>query len=1489
MATNADGDVQQHPVARGSPPLANDDEIGLDSTDEEVLPSDTEYVVEAVRSERPGQQIVLVEWANFPIDQCTWEPIDNLPQDLRDSWAQEKVEQDPSIAAAFEQRYYAALKAKEDESRQRHRGRNAKRKRLGLPITPFRFNKTYVCEPEDEVGSEWDDPNNEGEARIPDINDSNSSEVEKASTINHRAVDALKPPRKSSSREKPKKDTRLSNGAITFDLDKTVPKKEQAAKTTGKQGLPEASQPSVPHSTSRDAPQSQAGKQPLRDRETFSVTGYQGSARKSAGSNAAPRRPVNTAAGGSTAGSAAIRNAATGQVSASCKLSANGKVPPTGKVESMERAAASSAAANKTVTTKKRIQPQTKAPVNIFDTGKISTGRTGIAEMEVDASRPAKLYNSHSYLRNAQKRSRDKEDLPPDIDKLPSSILFEPGSNITSRAAPPRHISKAGDDVPSDTAEGPASGPSTIAPNAPMRTGNTASLPPKATLKRPSESLEPDDRQKKTRANPSQTKSVHFTEADGEHLARGARKERFPGADEGRTLQRFTGDYSPLVSEPMEIDDVERTADSTFVDTSNALSGAIPAPTKKLSLATYYSGHARSLVKQIELSTSPKQPLGVIFNDIPKANSQSADQRWLTDFVGTDCLHFGHTALGETFTSQLCRQFQFLCSGTVTSTDNSTTLEVIADHLRATSSGLFATNSEYNLLLFPTRCEENFRLREFGVDPTSSEGVPLKYLIFKSEHPISQLIRPFSDTLGGIDVEAGKEKTLLFGKLLDIRWSDLTKGSTTSQQGNRKTHFFLAFPKRSSDWFNSICSWLYVRDPSCRIYSNNDPGAWDAFREHARKAFGVVFIHDTIFPFIRRFPTIARLLQYNDNFSFWTFSEALDMNPLPPKDQMWKPVIPSMFSRLFPYGKAILLTPSFMVSEPQATLKLIKYFFETRHSANKLVTAYNITEYLRDLAGEKCAQQWSLKETHWRTMNPMDVANSKVDLALTDDDLESRQKAWLYMNQWLIGQPELHNLVFADRSIDPHDEQSLVNWFGWWSLAHSDRCRKFYVLGSSSSMNPATNVPSDCTRASRKVLLPRYDRSVINDPDEAMRTKLVKAGITAGAEQRPENGSRNSSLWFESEYLQNNDNNISKYLSSHFRLGGPLKNFGIAVSWIDMSMADHFGDHHAKFATFQQWWNYASPWLKDPTGQFRTYTGFFYTIAENGQTTNFPRGLRPKRHPWLAIYRPVNPHEMKSVTYQQGPTELIIWDVRAENDFGGKAFIDISQLTWMQQELIRFIQVHAHEKNSGNFLQRVWLGGFQQQQADCQSTLAVDMTIDYLTRLNSDLKWTLPGFERYLKKNGYREVPLSPLAPTLHSCNQHQSTFQDVDEEDGHDPDSRIIFHPPRGSEQLKPKGLSKCTNDLYEAARLARLRDKNKVDMTYTYRPTMEWYQQQVAEGRQYEHIMVDSWDKVFHQLRIRTRTSADQVPVSATSERGQAPWSRKSSMGSAQSTPAS
>lgn len=1442
---------QSQPATHGN----DDDAISLTSTVYEEYPPETEFVVEEVHAERlqEGKDGVerlhcLVEWSNFPLDQCTWEPIEELPHELRDQWEEKKAKQAPSVAIEFQETCNAAAEQQLEASRQRHRRRNAKRKRLGLPTTNFHFRKHHYPDSEDELEPMTEIPDSEAEISS---GDSESDEAEENNEVDHEAVDTLKPSRPSSQTKSQKK-PRPPNRIFTFDPDRAIPKERTVIKDKGKEALPpKSSKTLVPSGVSRQPQQTQANRRTGRDRETPSTSGYKGSARKPSGVNSLPARP----------GSATV---------------AANAIPTT-------LAPASTGAKKvKGFTARKSSQ----AAVNVFSGGKKPRQRQKVGAAEVDSNHKPKLFDRLQHIRKAQKRSRDREDQAPDIAKIaPSQFVpgFEPNSNVQ----PTRKNQVSGDtdneDVMLDQMlKDSSKTSSTMPPNGKAQAGSTANGPPKSTLvtaKRSSISSETGRTRKKA-------KTVRFIGADDEPSTSKPRSVRFPGADEifkpNAKATSFTGDDSQFVSEPMEIDEAEDSAHKAPVQATDPVS----AGSNKLSLSSdkTRSLQVQSVGKKIVLSTASTQVLDVMFDAIPKDASWDTDHQWLRDFMDIECLHFGHTVLAETLASQLKGQGVLLCSGKITSSGSNDPLEVIAERLRIMSSGMFVTHQTFDLLIFPSRCDAFNQLADFGGEPNSPDDIALKYLMFRTAHPIHQLIRPFSDISKGNrkDVGVGREKVLLFPKILGMQFSELT--NKEASQGKKKI-FFLAFPERAIDWLRSICSWLSQRDQGCKIYTTFEPGSWSAFVEKGKKEYAIVIVHEAVIPFLRRFPSLAQVLRIDNNFIFWCLSESLVLQPMQPPTGLTS-VIPTMLSRLFPFGKAILLTPSFMVSEPQETLRFLKWFFssQAKHSSNKLVTAFNIREYLRDLAGEKHDRQLSLSNKRWKYMTAADVALQKNDAALTTEDDEARHKIWCYLDIWLAQQPEreilfseLNSLICAERSIDPHDEQSLVNWFGWWSLAHCNEHRKFYVIGSSSSMKS--------TRALRSIKIPNYDRSMVNDPDEVTRSALSKTGDLVDAENgAKQDTSQDTGSWFRSEIFNNNEYTMKQYLASHDNNRRHVKLYRNPVSWVNMAMADHFGDPHMWFATIEQWWNFSFPWLGDFFKSFNTYIGFFYTISQEWKPDNFPDGLKPKRHPWIAIYRPVDPH-VKTGGFQHGKTELIIWDVRAGDELEDFDSIGQSQLTWMQQELVRFIKLHAHEKNPGSCLERVWLGGFQRHQMQCQSQLPVDKTAEFLRLMTEDLKHMVPGAAMFLERSGYRLVSLSPAFAEAKAKNGQEFGSEDMDADD---PDKRIIFHPARGSERLHPTGVSNCTNDLFESARLTRLRNKDATTMLYTYRPTTEWYQQLVAEGRQSEHIVVDGWEKIFQRLRITGNGSkGEKVPLSAISERSQGSCVRKDSVGSNHSSP--
>ncbi|KAK2607696.1 hypothetical protein N8I77_006357 [Diaporthe amygdali] len=1382
------------------------DSISLTSIDDDVHDPDTEFVVEDIHCERvdPADGILkyLVEWSNFPIDECTWEPVSGISEILKRSWEDKKATQDPRIAEEYEREYEDAFNKVLDERRELHRRRNAKRRKLGLDETRFCFRNHFYSDTEDDTELP-DEDNNDSRSESGAAANVHSEEVQDGGTIDHKA-ESIVPSKKVLSPVQTQKSMR-PNKIFTVD-----PSAAQAMSNKGKdKKLSRPKSPATAPTNASIAPPKARSNSTVssRQRDQPSATGYQGSARRaSTGTVQAKTTPRGTG----LSGEASTKTPASTPTLVRKGLTAkkSGKVPI--------------------------------AATNIFTDGRKRQPRQNLASAMVDPSKDPKFFKLHRFRRKAELRSRDHDDQAPDVSKV-ADQLFSIGHIPPPRQTSAQNTRQSGDgDGMTSNLTDEATIRSNSTPSAGIRRSSTSASEPKsAILKRTSFDFDADRSKKKA-------KTVRFTGEDGD----------------------------PFVSEPLGLDE-------TPISTSRIRSpppppgspSPPPEPKTKLSLATYHSRTVQNVEKKIVLATGYRS-LDVTFHNVPKDSSREADQQWLREFCDADRLQFRHTVLAESIIDQLSqlrsqdpynrRANDVLCSGKVTSA-SSTSLEVLAEHLRVGHSGLFMSHENYNLVIYPTRCD-GFQMDSLGIEPSNSPEVALRHFVFRSSHNIFRLIRPLAAMPNELtDAAVGKGQKAVFRSLLGMQYERLVAGPSE----RREHHFFLAFPDAALDWYRSISTWLYACNPECKIFTSWDPGSWSAFLEKANNQCGVVVIHEAVVDYVRRFPAVAEILQIDKNYSFWRFSTTMGLQQVQSSEGSTTRLTPDVFSRLFPIGKAILVTPSFIVSEPQKVLQLFEWFFgnQTMYSSNKLVTAYNIVDFLRDLAGEANQLQTTLKQQRGKYMSELEAADQRNAAALSDQDLIARAKAWIMAEDWLSVSMERNGIlseenhvIFADRSIDQNDEQSLVNWFGWWSLAKVDKYRKFYVLGSSPAVKQTRqNGIEPLSRACRSVRIPNYERSVVNDPNEALR--IAMKGPNEATDGAPANDDgrqigRMPTLSFQSQKFANYDHNIQHFLRNKDKPGS-VRIYGIPVSWVDVGMADHFGDPKTEFATLKQWFSWPYPWLGDSHQTFNTYIAFFYTIEEEWDPSKFPRGLKPKRHPWLVIYRPWEPH-VKWERYRHGKMELIFWDVRAGNELENNHSLRLSDLNWMQREVVKFMQAHGTEKNPGSRIDRVWLGGFRTHLQRLSSTLPADMTAEFLEPLStlSELKWMVPSSDGFMRQNGWREVSLTQTStePRAGLGNTNAFGRDSVDDQnDGdYDEETRIIFHPPRGSSAIGPPHSSRCTNDLFEQARLARLRDSKVTTMSYTFKPTIEWYADLVAEGRQYEHIYVDRWEKVFDQLRI-------------------------------------
>jgi len=1106
------------------------------------------------------------------------------------------------------------------------------------------------------------------------------------------------------------------------------------------------------------------------------------------------------------------------------------------------------AAGNSTMKAKKTA-PKPQPAVNIFTSGKVKKPRQGLAEAMKDPTKEPKLFQKHRYLRLAEKRSRDMEDLPVAFEEvIPVNMNTKVGGRTTSNDAP----------SPSPSAQSP-----------------TALTQPKPAITLRENGPTPAPLKKKR-------KSVRWVEGDG--------------SDTGFVEE----------PEPMDIDSPDNSPRAPPRQ-SKSLSGSgrarlrsPPPPSKdensspkKLSLDQY---RTKVLVQSIdkELILGSAAPIRVTFNGIPRDPAQT----WISDFAAQGPIEFHHTCFSKAILHRLRDLVKTrLSDGTVTPKDDEAILDATSEYLRARLLGLYCTHPNYGIIIFPTRCEEWKDVLP-SQEPASPSGVALRYMIFHSPMDYRNFLRPYTgsssssvtapapapeSTGSSVGPSAGPitARQLMATRLLKLDYAKLLPKSAKLPAAHG---FFLAFTQSREATLLAVYHWLRDCNPDCYIYSSRTPGAWEAYRDgvSSKRFRGAVIVHEMLIRALFRFPGLSDQL-INEREDFWCLSESLQAQPVYESAELTEGLLSPggiQFGRLFPARTVIFVTPSFFVSEPQRAFEFLEWFLKyCKSHYYRLVTACNIHQYLLDLAVQKSKEYddlWARSDKS-HTQKELDTnlwGLSKANCAYRYKSaiLASELHSMRITNLNLFGiessgaEDDTSPLHYAPPFFDPNDEQSLVNWFGYWSRTRYDQFRKFHVLGSSAAMKLNQRRTGE-----RRIPVPKYTRGSINDPDLLLERNRRKheeseqqhAEPNAQSDPRGQGRTRHMPVGPFQSNLIDGEHGISNYLFSMLRKlpRNTWTVYRFPVSWLDTPMGDHFGDFRqtSGFKRIDDWfkfcWRFLEPRFQGTKTQFSTYVGFFYTIVEDWDPDNIPESHAiPRRYPWLLIYRPVNATIQSTVTR----CEVIIWDPLAKAKFPGSQRPAEKDLLDMQRRAIRYICENTAEKNEGSYIDQVWLGGFE-YPGECESPYPIDKTLNFLRRLAKEPQTWLPELEDQLPAAGYRKVMMEG------DDAMDDGMAMDIDSEDSDDEDTVIIFHAPRAT-LLPPGQRTKCTNKLFEEARLARAHAADGDSVThilYTFPPTEEWYADQRLEGRSFEHINVKSWESIFNTFKIGASTAVAEGTV--------------------------
>ncbi|KPM45696.1 hypothetical protein AK830_g849 [Neonectria ditissima] len=1008
---------------------------------------------------------------------------------------------------------------------------------------------------------------------------------------------------------------------------------------------------------------------------------------------------------------------------------------------------------------------------NVFAGGKERKKKLTLRDVASDPTRTPQFLR-HRQRRLLEKGSRDREGVV-----VPSQL---PAALISLNPA-------ERDVIVQETTSGPAPMPTANKDESHVEVDDHETIPPRAAKKK--------------------KKSVHWGDSIDAQETKETRILRSPGPE----TSLFMDD--PVSASPTSIFQVESTVEPK--EEGNGQSATLPS-IPQLSSATDRplldkggnSPSTSSFTKDAKFGPSSTVWIPLTFEGVLLENLTPS----LLILQSADAFIFTHTCLAQNFWDMFGgAPLDCLFRGSVTSHDN-LTLQTIADRLLLGSFGILCHLGELCVLLHPSKCEH-------WKEGSQNENTPpfLKFIIFQAAAFVdASALAPvsFSPDDGNEDLPPGM-RPALFRRVLGLEYTRLIPSMS---QETTNHHFFLAFPRSAGPQAMFVARWLRSCNADCKIQTSLDPGQWSTF---LNLGGGIVIIHEEAAWAIRLFPKFANLLSSKlEQFTFWLFTRSLRTREFVSHGSSSFAEIGSIHLQpIFELGVAILLTPSFFVSQPQQAYVLIKWAWKgrtgvvDRFQRARLIVCAGIDEWLYELTIERTKKSRSSAST----------------ADLSHQTIKAAYKTWQLVRQMVIlsAEEEPSSLIFAPESIDGNDEQSLVNWFGWWSIMNMNKFRKFSVLGSSET---------DPTRLTRHIKRPGFLPSSTSGIEEAMGMTNRRPSL-AQADSQPD-------VSLTDEVMS-----VTRRIESliyEIDFWCPVVLYKFPVSYWDTGMAYHLGDYYSGYSNYDKCFRWFKPFEND-NPYHNTMGALFYTIEEPWDPDLYPQGVMPPRRPWLVMHRPVNVHRKKD----WHASELIIWDPKLSEKMSQSAQIYESDLIEAQREMIRIWQEGTHIKNRNQPIEKVWIAGFG--DASSNATNSLDVALDILRKICFDTKRWLPAPEPVMIKKGWRSVKpgSAPKTPARQSPGVDRMDIDEPENIGNRDVSKmKAIFQPPRG----RISGLTKCGNRLYEYTMesLRRVPDDAEYYMEYSFRPTLQWYREQLAEGRGFEHISVLPWQALFKRYHL-------------------------------------
>jgi hypothetical protein len=413
-----------------------------------------------------------------------------------------------------------------------------------------------------------------------------------------------------------------------------------------------------------------------------------------------------------------------------------------------------------------------------------------------------------------------------------------------------------------------------------------------------------------------------------------------------------------------------------------------------------------------------------------QGTDKNAHTTWVEAMSKLDKIVLDSTILGKDIEAVMQRGLrQVYAQGAVkTDNDGAKILGPIADTLKPILGMVFRHQS-FNIVFYPPKCDDWKFLDKLST--AQNDGL-LSYAIFdgKMMMPVSMEIEVPEEV--SKDVAEGNYLKALLAGTLGLKYEDILPLHASS----KTRRFFLIFPDSAGRRQQALATWLRQCDPNSDIYTSEKAGAWSFFTQRYRE--GTVIMHDSVVPGIPGLPNIRGVIENNVRIYCWTENST---NKLV-EATLGRPLV-----ELFPVGTAVLLTPSFLRSEPKRVYEVLGWLDDKLKKVTKdsyhMVLPHGCVEYLLDIYKKAAhAKPTATDEGATEHRHPYEMLNYETVENLTQRSGFSSPARGLSRDN--RGYP----ISFADE-IDLEDEAGLIGFFGTWSMLHLTMHRQFIIIGTS--------------------------------------------------------------------------------------------------------------------------------------------------------------------------------------------------------------------------------------------------------------------------------------------------------------------------------------------------------------------------------------------------------------------------------------------------------